>query len=292
VEYHLQYPKLQTVAFSNILLKLCHEARTSETERIVFDLSKTEFITPFGLVLLAGTILECLDQRKKGRYGRPQKYSTRKFLSGIGFNDFIRVPDENQLIQSPNVQLKRIDAIDYELTDTILEVFTFHINMSEGVIGSLKLALNELMTNAFDHSESSRGCYVCVQSYPGAGKIRLCIADFGIGILESLQKSPNFEGLTGDNDAIMLAVKEEVTSRVGKTAGYGLTHINRFMEVNEGKMHILSGNGKVMWDYSGPKKIREKSQTMHFSFGGTIINLVINVDKKGLYFLKEEEEYF
>lgn len=91
-------------------------------------------------------------------------------MSGIGFNNFIRVPDESQIIESSNVQLKRLDSIDYFLTDNILEVFSFNIQMSDGVKGSLKLALNELMTNAFDHSESERGCYVCVQSYKRAKK--------------------------------------------------------------------------------------------------------------------------
>lgn len=292
MEHHLQYPKLQTVAFSNSLIKLCHEARTSKEDRLLFDLSKTEFITPFGIILLAGTILECLAQNKKGRYRRPNKYSTRKFLSGIGFNDFIRVPDENKVIESPNIQLKRIDTVDYFLTDKILEVFGYSIQMSDGVVGSLKLALNELMTNAFDHSESPRGCYVCVQSYEGVKKIRLCIADFGIGILASLKKVPEYKELSSHHKSIIMAVKEEVTSRIGKTAGYGLSHIKRFIEVNEGKMYILSGKGKILWDYTGLKKIREKKQTMHYPFEGTIINLEINAEKEGLYFLESEEEYF
>jgi two-component sensor histidine kinase len=160
--------------------------------------------------------------------------------------------------------------------------------MSEGVIGSLKMALNELMTNAFDHSESPRGCYVCAQSYYSAKKIRLCIADFGIGILKSLRKSPDYKQLNTDYEAIILAIREGVTSRVGKTAGYGLTHIHRFIKVNEGKMHIISGKGKVLWDNTGTKN-RRKEQTMRIPFMGTIINLEINADREGFYFMKSEE---
>lgn len=291
MEIHLQYPKLQTVAFSNALLKLCHQARTSKADLFLFDLSKTQFISPFGIVLLAGTILECLGEGKRGKYRRPVKQSTRKFLSGIGFNNFIRVPGESQIIESPNVQLKRLDSIDYFLTDKILEVFSFNIQMSDGVKGSLKLSLNELMTNAFDHSESERGCYVCVQSYKRAKKIRLCIADFGIGILASLRKVHTLRGLNSDYESILLAVQELVTSRIGKPAGYGLSHINRFIEINEGKMHILSGEGKVLWDYTGIRKLKGKKQTMHYPFRGTIINLEINADEEGLYFLEEERDY-
>ena len=89
----------------------------------------------------------------------------------------------------------------------------------------------------------------------------------------------------------MLAVQEWVTSRIGKPAGYGLSHINRFIEVNEGKMHILSGEGKVLWDYTGIRKLKGKKQTMHYPFKGTIINLEINADEEGLYFLEEERDY-
>lgn len=286
----LCFPKLQTVAFSNALINLCHSARTSGEDTIIFDLSKTAFITPFGLVLLAGTIAECMAQSKKAKYKRPDKSTTRKFLSGIGFNEFFKISQNGgHTVVSPNVQLKRLKQIDYFLTDQILEVFRHSLHMSQGVVGSLKLALNELMTNAFDHSESTRGCYVCAQSYHVAKKIRLCISDFGIGILAALRNVPSYSSLGNDYDAIKLSVEEGVTSRIGKTAGYGLTHIQRFIKVNQGKMYMLSGKGKILWDYSGTK-FREKKQTMHNAFQGTIIELEINAAREGFYFLKSESD--
>lgn len=283
---YLQYPKLQTIAYSNTLLNLCHQARTTEEDSISFDLSKTWFVCPFGLILLSGSISECLAMRKEAKYKGPDRSATRKFLSGIGFNKFFAIKDIPHKIESPNVQLRRLAHVDYLLTDQILEVFSSSLRMSDGVKGSLKMALNELMTNAFDHSESPGGCYVCAQSYNRARKIRLCIADFGIGILKSLRKAPNYEHLNTDYEAIMLAVKEGVTSRVGRAAGYGLTHIHRFIKVNEGKMYILSGKGKVLWDNTG---INEKEQTMRIPFEGTVINLEINADREGFYFMESEE---
>ena len=285
---HIQFSKLQTVAYSNSLIKLCTEAIASEDD-VLFDLSKTEFIAPFGIVLLAGTISERIALGKRSKYQRPKKSVTRKFLSGIGFNDFFKISGDNHKIQSPSVQLRRLYEIDYLLIDQILEVFGGSIRMTEGVKASLRLALNELMTNAFDHSESERGCYVCAQTYPQKKKIRLCITDFGIGIRKALKKSPDYKHLKSDEESILLAVQEGITSRQKTTAGYGLTHINRFMRVNDGKMHILSGKGKIMWDYSSARKYRGKKQTMHFPFTGTIINLLINADREGLYFMETDD---
>jgi len=144
------------------------------------------------------------------------------------------------------------------------------------------------MTNTFDHSESQRGCHVCAQSYPASKKIRLCIADFGIGILASLRKVPKYNNLRNDYEAIKLAVKEGITSRIGIDAGYGLSHIQRFIKVNQGKMYILSGKGKILWDYTGIK-YKEKKQTMHNVFQGAIIDLEINAGREGLYFLQSDE---
>jgi hypothetical protein len=281
-------PKLQTIAFSNYLLTLYYKARTSGENTIIFDLSNTKFITPFGIILLSGTIYECGASNIVTRYREPANATVKKFLSGIGFNKLFNLDDGGHKIESPNVQLRRLGQIDYQLTDQILEVFESSLRMSEGVKGSLKMALNELMMNVFDHSESSRGCYVCAQSYPQTQKIRLCIADFGIGILTSLKKNPSFSGLNSDYKAIMQAVKEGVTSREKGFAGYGLTHINRFIKANEGKMYILSGKGKVLWNFSKTRKREENKQTMHVPFQGTIVKLEINADKQGFYFLKSE----
>jgi len=285
----LFYPRLHTIAYTNSLFRLYNQAKARDCSKLIFDLTSTEFITPMGIILLAGTISECLQSGMRVGYRSPKKIGTRKFLAGIGFNDFFNLQDLNHKIESPNVQLRRLDSIDYLLTDQIIYVFGNSINMTDGVKGSLKLALNELMSNAFDHSESKRGCYVCAQSYPQAKSIRLCIADFGIGILRALRKSPSFGYLQADADGIILAVQEGVTSREGMGyAGYGLSHINRFEKVNQGRLCIISGNGKVVWDYKN-QKYRPLRQTMHFPFDGTIINLEINSDKKGLYFLKSEE---
>lgn len=289
MEHRLQYPRLQTVGASNLLLSMCHRARTATEDIIVFDLSKTEFITPFGIIIVAGTIEECLSSGKKARYKGPDKHATKDFLSGIGFNKFFKLGNGGHKIESPNVQLRRLGTVDYLLTDQILEVFGFSLNMSDGVKGSLKMALNELMVNVFDHSESPKGCYVCAQSYKQSQKIRLCIADFGIGVLSSLRKNPQWAGLKSDHEAITVAIKEGVTSRAAGSAGYGLTHINRFIKVNEGKMYMLSGNGKILWDFSANSKNRKREQTMRAPFQGTIVKLEINADREGYYFMKSED---
>jgi len=234
-------------------------------------------------VLLAGTISECLSQNKKVQYGPPENEETKNFLSGIGFHEFFHLPLKKQKIENSHVQLRRLTSIDYLLTQQIVEVFDNAITMSEGLQGSLTMAINEIMTNAFDHSESEKGCYVCAQAYTNL--IRLCVADFGVGLYAKL--SPKYSDQIQDSyGAIKLAIKDGVTTR--EFGGLGLGWIKRLIKVNGGQMSILSGDGKAVWDFRG-SRTRLKKQTMSLPFTGTIINLEINKDKETLYFLIDQE---
>jgi hypothetical protein len=112
--------------------------------------------------------------------------------------------------------------------------------------------------------------------------IRLCITDFGVGILSTLKKKYN---ITSDIKAIKLSVEEGVTSRP-QSAGFGLTHIRKFLKINKGVLTIISGRGKVDF-YSN----RVAEYNMAGAFEGTIVNLEIKTNRKSLYFLTEEEDY-
>lgn len=134
----------------------------------------------------------------------------------------------------------------------------------------------------FDHSRSDPGRYICAQYYPNKKIIRLCITDFGVGILSTLKKKYK---ITTDIEAIELSVEEGVTSRP-QSAGFGLTHIRNFLKVNEGALTIISGKGKV--DFYNNKV---KRHNITKGVEGTIVNLEIYSNKESFYFLKDEEEY-
>lgn len=115
-EVVLKYPDRIVVAHSNRLLSYSQQARDTRDEEVIFDLTGTTFLTPFGIVLLAGTISECLSQQKKVGYRKPRRRRTREFLSGIGFNEFFRLSDVEHNIESSHVQLRRLDSINPLLT--------------------------------------------------------------------------------------------------------------------------------------------------------------------------------
>ncbi len=282
----LVFPKLITIAYSKSILKACHSAIATDEEEVKFDLSKSQFISPFGITILAGTISDCLLKEKKVWYTRPKHRPTRNFLTRIGFDDFFHLKKELTEIRESNIQLRKLVALDPSYTDQIISAFSRSLRMSEGVKGLLKLSLNETMSNAFEFAQSHKGCYGCAQVYPNAKRIRVCITDFGIGIRQSLMSSPKYRHLHDSFEAITLASKDGVTSRATGVGGKGLPTLLQFLGANRGRMVIVSGDGKVAWDFQKSKE--PKRQGMSAEFGGTIVSMRIRTDARGAYIMKGE----
>lgn len=285
----LNYPKRQSIDMSTHLFRLYDIAKSTEEDDITFDLSRTESLTPFGIIVLASTISECLKKGKRCTYSEPQDEVLRKFLSDAGFTRHFglnNIRPEWDSIQTGRVQLRKIPGLDPDFIEMVTDIFDYHLNISPGVKGSLRMSLIETMTNVVDHSKVE-DYYVCAWTYPDKRQIRLCIADLGIGILASLRTTSDYSGLNDDYEAIHRSIEPGVSCRSGRD-GMGLSHIRNFIKVNEGQMCIISGSGKVFWKFDQGKILRQK---MPVPFAGTIVKLLINIDKEGFYFLSDEKDY-
>jgi hypothetical protein len=283
----LAYPKRQSIAFSDTMIRLYNLAKDTTDDEVEFDLSKSESLTPFGIIMLTSTIEECFRRGKKCSYVEPRKPSLKAFLGDIGFDSFFHlktdvVPDK---MRAGTFQLTRVKGLDALIAETLTEIIGYHVNISPGLNYSLRLSLNELMTNVIAHS-GVEDYYVCAYTYTDRRQLRLCIADRGIGILRSLNRSKKYN-LRNSHDAIILATTEGVSSRAER-AGLGLSHLKGFAKVNEGQMCIISGRGKVFWKYDQGKILKQR---MIKPFTGTVVKFVINTDKEGLYFLVGEKDF-
>lgn len=275
------FPKLSTIAHADKIIKSCVDAQKSK-ESLTFDFEKTTWMDPFAITVISGTIQRCLQAKKRGvTYIPPEDKKLKDYLSQIGFNTFFHLNGKD-IHKDTSVELAQLTALKPLYIENLIILIDSKMRLSQGVKDSLKMSLQEILTNVFDHSKSENGCFVCAQYYPAKKTIRLCITDFGVGILSTLKKK--YE-VTNDIDAIKLSVKERVTSRP-QSAGFGLTNIRNFLKVNEGTLAIISGKGKVNF-YSN----KVESYNISKGFEGTVVNLKINANKESFYFLTDEEEY-
>ncbi len=273
---------------SNIILDLYEKAKSSADEEIIFDLSNTESLSPFGISMIAITTLECLRLKKTCEYIKPENKNLKRKLKEIGFNNLFDLPEKSvskDLITAGKIQLKELNGIDPLFLETITKILDYHLKISKELKWSLRMSISEATQNVVEHSGGTT-YYVCSWLYPKERQLRICIADMGKGILESLKTSPKHMHLEDHHKAIRMATEEGITSKA-REAGLGLHHIKCFLSVNKGQMCIISGQGKVFWDFS---RGGVKDQSMNHNFSGTILKLVINTSKEYGYCLASEEE--
>ncbi len=274
---------------SNIILDLYGKAKTSTDDEITFDLSNTESLSPFGILMISVTVMECFNHNKACKYIKPENINLKRKLQDLGFNDFFNLPEKstskNQIMDG-RIQLKKLNGIDPTFLETLSEILDYHLKISQGLQWSLKMSMSEATQNVVQHSGGTV-YYVCSWLYPKEHQLRVCIADMGRGILESLKTSAKYMHLKDHHKAIKMATEKGITSK-SKPAGLGLHHIKGFLSVNKGQMCIISGMGKVFWDFGRGEIV--KNQSMKHYFSGTILKLVINTGKDFRYRLASEEE--
>ena len=157
--------------------------------------------------------------------------------------------------------------------------------MSERVRDKLSYGILELFLNARQHSDTKYGIFACGHAFKKQNKLRVSIADAGIGFKRRLELAGNNECRTGA-DAIDWAMCDDHTVKKkedGVSGGIGLKDLRRFIELNDGKLSILSDDG--LWELSSGQV---RKWNLDSSFPGTLITITVRTDDQGFYRLRSE----
>ena len=128
----LKYPKRQSIAYSTKLFQLYKNALRSDEDELIFDLSNSEYLSPFGVVMLTITINACAREGRTRRYVAPKYRKLKRFLNEIGFNDYFHLSSESNerdLIKTKTVQLRLCEGEDYHIIERIIYLFNDHLNL-------------------------------------------------------------------------------------------------------------------------------------------------------------------
>lgn len=132
-----------------------------------------------------------------------------------------------------------------ELTTFITEMIPI-LHLESEQAKTIGYIVSELVRNVIEHAESKGGALVCAQYYKKSNAIRIGIADTGLGIKATINRSYSAKS---DLEAIQLALWPGITGttrREGGTeqnAGAGLFFIKSIATVNRDFFVIYSGNG-------------------------------------------------
>lgn len=147
----------------------------------------------------------------------------------------------------------------------------------------INTSIFELFENARTHG-NCRNIYTCGQITKDEDSTRLdfTIVDMGKTIKTNVNEYLK-ENLSG-TEAIAWAMELGHTTKTGSVSGgLGLDIIFEFIQLNKGRIQIVSSDG--YWEYYNDKIIKKKFLN---PFLGTIANIEVNLDDKKQYKLKEE----
>lgn len=164
----------------------------------------------------------------------------------------------------------------FENRDTII--------ISDPLKRSLMRCVLEIFNNSVIHANSKHGIFSCGQFYPRNHKLKLTIADVGEGILPKVRRHTGIPSITA-TDAISWAMVQGNTTKQDVPGGLGLGILMRFIELNGGRIQIVSADG--FWSFSRGTTI--VSSLPHPTIG-TSVSITINTNTQCEYSLDDEEE--
>ena len=161
-------------------------------------------------------------------------------------------------------------------------------------VSPIRYIMSELIRNVIEHSNSSYGALVCAQHYPKTHKIRIGVADVGIGIKKSINQA--YPEAETHLKALQLALTPGITGttrKIGGTeqnGGAGLFIIKSIAKLNRDFFLIYSGNAmyKLLTDKTNrnerlnrnPFDDKNKTTENIPHWQGTAIAIDLSLDKE------------
>lgn len=203
-------------------------------------------------------------------------------------NDFLTYYGKQRALDLNNTTIKfqKLKPTDgkYFKNYVIEELIDSHISdlpkMTQAVKERMVEAIYEIFVNAQIHS-NTEFIYTCGQFFPNKNKIEFTIVDTGIGFKKKINQ--RFNSDLNAIQAIKWAVQDKKTTKENISGGIGLAVLKEFVEMNKGKMQIISNEGFYEYGHEG-----EITRMFVGEFPGTIVNLQFRTDDNSNYLLKSE----
>ena len=205
--------------------------------------------------------------------------SKNGFLSHYGRE---KIPD----IWSTTITYQRLDIDDDRYFSDYIEREFIHRSempdMSPGLLKKFRESIFEIFSNAVLHSRTVMGIFSCGQFFPKKDRLDFTVADLGVGMRRNVK---DFTGLDlSPEKAIVWATEgNNTTKRDSVPGGLGLKLLSEFIDLNGGRIQIVSDAG-----YWQRKNKRVTTKKLKHPFPGTVVSVEINTADTNSYSLTSE----
>ena len=155
-------------------------------------------------------------------------------------------------------------------------------SMSAGLMKRLRESVFEIFSNAVIHSRTQLGIFSCGQFFSKRHCLDFSVADLGISIRRNVKEHTGLD--LSAHEAIEWATQAQNTTKRGRIpGGLGLKLLSEFINLNGGRLQIVSDRG-----YWGLEKGYTQTERLSQPFPGTVVNVEINTADTRSYKLSAE----
>ena len=160
-----------------------------------------------------------------------------------------------------------------QLVDACISALRETDELGIDIIISIEWCLNEAMDNVLQHSQAPYGFFMG-QLQKTSHRLSVCIADWGIGIYNSLK--PSIYNPQTPFDAITLAMQERVTRDIHIGQGNGLWGLTNIIKQNHGSIRIASGGAEYCFSGTTDRKKETGCLNLGEKNGMTLIDFQLD----------------
>lgn len=242
------------------------------------------------------SIIAALGLTLKPENIRCEKFEARSkhYLVRMGLFKLLNVSSDITVIEHEPagrfIPLTQIRTSD-ELTMFITEMIPL-LHLESEQAKTIGYIVSELVRNVIEHAGSNLGAILCAQYYKKSNAIRIGIADTGLGIRATINRSYS---ASTDLEAIGLALTPGITGTTRKeggteqNAGAGLFFIKSIASVNRDFFVIYSGNSlykllkkqgvRMAHLHADPFKDRHSKDENLPYWQGTVVGIDMTLDQ-------------
>ena len=242
----------------------------------VIDLSEIKFADIFGIISLVLLLKEKQKKNEITQIYLPHNVNVANYLHISGFIDYVKNYSGIKYnrfnfiskIHSVSNNYNNKDYMPIQIIRTreeveniweIIKLWLKNKKMNNSDINKIFTLLLELFENALDHSDSGEEIIFAMQKY--GDKLMISIADFGVGIKESLEKNEMYKGYFASDEIAMKYIftnENYISSENEQGRGNGFYCLNNFSIEKETEFSICSRNGYYCSSYINRKKQKNK----------------------------------
>lgn len=182
--------------------------------------------------------------RKVNRFNYASRVNFFKLIGTQYPEQFVRHDARGRFTEIKQFDSANIGDLHKEIMRILIEN-----GVNEDMLVVLDFCLYEVLDNTLNHSGpnfeygAGKG-FVCAQYFPNWDRVRIMIADTGIGIHQALTTHPNSDYKDfSESEAVLHCIDKGVTNSRGR--GFGLWATSKMVKENGGTLLVHSGNHQL-----------------------------------------------